>query len=180
VATRVYREPDAVVLDRAGSIANARRLLDAIFASHLNHAPALAELAHLYMVEGDFRSAHEVATRGVQSDPTLADAHHVLAIVLVCLSLLPQALRCAREALRLCPGEPEFYLIAMAEAFVALAQYNDAVSVLNRILARRPGWLMAQALLVISHMSLGQHDDAHKIVQAIVQRNSRFTVSRCR
>ncbi|MGK0170619.1 MAG: adenylate cyclase, partial [Gammaproteobacteria bacterium] len=71
--------------DRASSTANARRLLDAIFASHPDHAPALAELAHLFMVEGDFQSAREVATRGVNSDPTLADAHHVLAIVLVCL-----------------------------------------------------------------------------------------------
>lgn len=144
--------------DRAASEAEAKRLLDTALGIRENHAMAHAELGHLLMVQGDFEAARKQSLRAVANDPNLADAHDVLATVLVCLGQHQEALKFSRQSLQLNPGSPEFYLIAMAEAYVALSRYHEAVPVIQRIISQRPNWIMARASLVIAYQGLGQPD----------------------
>ena len=166
--------------ERADSEKKARDGIDAVLAVHCDHGPALAELAHLLIVQGNLQAAHEAATRGVNADPACADVQIVMAFVLFCLGQAHESLRYSREALKLNPGAPEFYMSATAEALVALAQYHEARVVLHKILARQPNWTSAQALLIICHMGLDQQNEAREIAEKILARNPRFTVSRWR
>ena len=166
--------------DRDASERTAKCLLDAAFELDREHALAQAELAHLYMVQRRFDDAVREAKRSVAIDPNLADAHHVLATNLVCLGQHMEAIRHVRESLKLNPGAPEFYLMAMAEAYVGLHRFDEALQVLQRVDARRPDWLMGQSLLAICNMGLGRREDAKSVVQNILRLNGRFTTSRWR
>lgn len=165
---------------RAASEQESLRLLDQAFALTPNHAMARSELAHLFMVQGRFDAAWEEALRAVESDPNLADPLHVLGIVLVCRGRHAEALRYIREALKLNRGVPEFYLIAMAEAELGLRRFGAAAHILNQIVQRRPEWLMARALLVISLVGLGQLEEAATAVEAMRRLSPGFSAARWR
>lgn len=166
--------------DRAASEGQTVRLLDQVFATVPDHAMARSELAHLFMVQGKFDEAWQEAQRAVESDPNLADPLHVLGIVLVCRGRHAEALRYIREALKLNRGVPEFYLIAMAEAYAGLRRFGDAAHILGQIVERRPEWLMARALLAICLIGLGKPQEAAAAVDAILRLSPRFTAARWR
>ncbi len=164
--------------DRAASEAEAKRLLDTALEIRADHAMAHAELGHLLMVQGDFEAARKQCVRAVAIDPNMADAHNVRAFVLVCLGQHQEALTFARRSLKLNPGSPEYYLMATAEAYVALSRYQEAVPVIQRIISQRPDWVMALALLVITYQGLGQPDEARRAVEQILAISPKFDAAR--
>jgi adenylate cyclase len=165
---------------REASLAEAKHLLGSALSMNENHATAHAELAHLLMVSGDYEAARKQAQRATSIDPNSAEAQNVTAFVLLCLNLPGEALSYARNAIRLNPGAPEFYLIVMADAYVMLRRYDEALPLLKRILARRPSWIMARALSVICHEAMGRHDEAHKVASDISEMSSSFGIRRWR
>jgi tetratricopeptide (TPR) repeat protein len=132
------------------------------------------------MIQGKFDAAWGEALRAVESDPNLADPLHVLAIVLVCMDRHAEALRYVREALKLNRGVPEFYMIAMAEAYVGLKRFDAAVPILRQIIKHRPEWLMARTLLTICLVALGQLQEAAAAVEAIRRLSPGFSAARWR
>ncbi|GJL83721.1 MAG: hypothetical protein DHS20C01_33550 [marine bacterium B5-7] len=76
------------------------------------------------------------------------------------------------------PGKPEFYLTSLAEAYVAMGSYSQASVVLERILSRRPQWLMARALLAVCYMHLGRKQDAVNAIAMINEQSPRFSIRR--
>ncbi len=109
-------------------------------------------------------------------DPNLADAQQVAATVLICLGEHEEALRYVRRCLRLTPGLPDFYLICNAEALIGLGRFAEAQAVVQRILARRPEWLMAHGLAAIAYGAAGAHEAARAAVTRLRALNARFTV----
>lgn len=164
--------------DREQSLQEARRLLDGAFAIEPDHASAHMELAHILMVEGDFPAARLEGELAVALDPNSADAHQCLAHILVCLELPEEALRSARRAISLNPGTPEFYFISMAEAFIALERYQEALAVSEKMIARRPGWIMARILTALALHGLGKESEAREEIQNLIEISPSFTASR--
>ena len=136
------------------------------------------ELAHVLMVEGDFPAARLEGELSVALDPNNADAHQCLAHILVCLELPEEALRSARLAISLNPGTPEFYFIPMAEAFIALERYQEALAISEKMIARRPGWTMARILTALALHGLGKESEAREEIQNLIEISPSFTASR--
>lgn len=166
--------------DKTKSLEEARRLLDGVFAIDPDHASAHMEMSHTLMVEGDFSAARLEGELAVALDPNSADAHQALAHVLVCLQLPEDALRSARRAIALNPETPGFYLIVMAEAFIALKQYQEALAVTEKIIAERPAWIMARISKALALEGLGKQGEAKAEIQDLLQISPRFTAGRWR
>ncbi|MCZ6588826.1 MAG: tetratricopeptide repeat protein [Alphaproteobacteria bacterium] len=164
--------------DREQSLQEARRLLDGVFAIEPDHASAHMELSHVLMVDGEFPAARLEGELAVALDPNSADAHQCLAHILVCHELPEEALRSARRAISLNPGTPEFYFISMAEAFIALERYQEALAVSEKMIARRPGWIMARILNALALHGLGKESEARKEIQNLIEISPSFTASR--
>jgi len=163
---------------RDDSLQEARRVLDGVFAIEPNHASAHMELAHALMVKGEFAAARLESELAVALDPNNADAHNVLTYNLICLELPEEALRSARRAISLNPGAPEFYFIAMAEAFIALERYQEAFAVSERIIAKRPAWIMARISNVLALHGLGKEEEAREAVRSLLEISPNFTAGR--
>lgn len=166
--------------DQGQSLQEARRVLAGVFAIDPDHASAHMELSHVLMVEGDFPAARLEAELAVALDPNNADAHQCLAHILVCLELPEEALRSSRRSISLNPGTPEFYLISMAEAFIALKRYEEALAASEKMIARRPAWITARILSVLALHGLGKEAEARKEIQNLLDINPRFTAGRWR
>jgi class 3 adenylate cyclase/TolB-like protein len=165
---------------REGSLAEGKRLLDRAFSINAAHGSAHAELAHFLMISGNYEAARERVLQAISIDPGSAEAQNTAAFVFLCLNLPREALKYARTAIELNPHAPEFYLIVMADAYMLLRRYDEALPLLETILAHRPGWIMARALLAICHEATGQHEEAHKIAMEISEMSPRFSVTRWR
>ncbi len=166
--------------NRDASEREAKRLLEKALEIAPQHALAHTEMAHLLMVQGGFEDAYDEATRAVMIDPNLADAQHVLGIVLVCQSRPEEALKSCLRAIQLNPSTPEFYLIALAEAYIALSRNDDAIATLRHIEMRRPDWIMVHALMAIAQMSISQPSAAKAAVKKILDRYPTFTATKWR
>ncbi len=164
--------------DREESLRNARGVLDGVFAIEPDHPSAHTELSHALMVEGDFSAARLEGELAVALDPNYADAHHCLAHVLVCLELPEEALRSARRAISLNPGAPESYLIPLAEALLALKRYQEAEAVCEKIISRRPAWIMARVLKILVLLGLENEAEARQAVQSLLENSPSVTAER--
>lgn len=160
------------------SFEEARQLLNGVFAVDPDHAAAHAELSHLLMREFDYPAARLEAELAVALDPNYADAHNCLSFILVCMDQPENALYAARRAIQLNPGTPEFYLTSMGEAHVALGHGEKAVAVAERILARRPAWVMAHVTKILGHHLQGDLAAAKTAVEAVLGISPRFTIDR--
>lgn len=163
--------------DREVSRRTAHELLDRALTIAPDHALAFSERAHLSMVEGAFEAGLDWATRATQRAPTLADAHHVRAVLLNCVGRYEEALHSLREAIGHAPAFPDFYLVAMADALLGLRRWADVAAVCRQILARRPDWLMSRAALAIALVGLGQRAEAEREAAIIRERSMRFTAT---
>lgn len=97
------------------------------------------QLAASYFAQRDFRIALEEAQLAVQADPTLADAHALLALVHAELDQRAEAEASFGRALRLAPDSPEiannygWFLCRTGRSREAMTQFDRAVS--NRMYA---------------------------------------------
>lgn len=162
------------------SFEEARQLLNGVFTVDPDHAAAHAELSHLLMREFDYPAARLEAELAIALDPNYADAHNCLSFILVCMGQPENALYAARQAIQLNPGTPEFYLTSMGEAYVALGRGEEAVAVADRILARRPAWVMAHVTKILGYHLQGDLAAAKQAVEAVREVSPRFTIDRWR
>ncbi len=160
------------------SLRQARSKLDGVLAMDPDHPSVHVERGHALMIEGDFPAARLEMELGVALDPDNADAHDALARVLVCLELPDEALRSARRAISLNPSAPEFYFITMADAFILLGRYREALAVAERIVAKRPTWIMARILNVMALHGLGKEAEAREVVRSLLEISPSFTAER--
>jgi adenylate cyclase len=164
--------------DKASSVAQAHLLLEQAFDLSPDHALAHSELAHLLMIEGKFDEARKSALRSVKLAPDVGDVFHVLAYVYICVGEFEEALKFAREAVRRSPTAPEFYLTAMAEAYIGLQDWSQALSVAKRILERRTGWLMVKVMEIIALQGGRREVEAKAAAQALCVSHPKFTTGR--
>jgi adenylate cyclase len=163
--------------DKQTSCDQARTLLEKAFAIQPDHALACSEMAHLLMVERQFEAGLDWATRATQLAPTWGDAYHVHSTLLCCLSRFEDALHYSRESMRRTPATPDFYFVAMNDAYIGLRRWRHCATLSRKILARRPDWTMTRAALVIALVALGQSHEAAREVEEIQRRSPKFSAS---
>jgi adenylate cyclase len=165
---------------KSESFFRAREILEAVLAIEPEHPAAHAEMAHLRMRSGDYQSGLLESELAVALDPNDAEAFAVLSFVLNCIGRHDDAIHNARRALSLNPGSPEFYIIPIADACIALGRHSEAAGLADQILARRPKWLMVHAIRALALDGAGRGEAAVRAVTAMRLLNPRFTISRWR
>jgi tetratricopeptide (TPR) repeat protein len=163
--------------DRERSLTHARDALDGVLSINPDHSAAHAERSHLLMVSGEYFEGLLAAELAVALDPDDAEAHNCRAYLLNCIGRYRDALASVQRSLALNPSGPEFYLQPMLYARLALGQYEDAISIADRILERRTKWLTAHALKIAALEGAGRHDDAVLAVNTLHGIRARFGIS---
>jgi hypothetical protein len=91
-----------------------------------------------------------------------------------------EALRSVRRAIGLNPRVPEYYLIPMVDAFISLGRPQEALSICDQIINRRPAWIMAHILRILALDGLEAADEVREAVRRLRETSPGFTIERWR
>ena len=141
-----------------------------------NQPDALLVKAYLHVLGGQYEEALEIAERAASRNPNNADAHNVLAIVQNYSGDPEAALIASRHAIKLSP-RMSYNLLELGHASCLLGHYEDALVALRQLLADRPYWQSARALIVVAFVGLGRMKEAREQAQEMLKINPGFSLA---
>ncbi len=130
-------------LARDDTLADAHRLLAQIYLWKKAHDAAIAE-----------------AERAVALAPNDADGYETLAEMLGWAGRPEESLRFIRQAMRLNPRYPYFYLWTLGHADFLVGRTQDALDAFTTIVERNPNFVAAHAYLAVVYSEMGRPDQA--------------------
>ena len=154
----------------SGFVDEMAQLMDA------NQPDALLVKAYLHVLGGQYEEALEIAERAASRNPNNADAHNVLAIVQNYSGDPEAALIASRHAIKLSP-RMSYNLLELGHASCLLGHYEDALVALRQLLADRPYWQSARALIVVAFVGLGRMKEAREQAQEMLKINPGFSLA---
>ena len=119
-------------------------------------------LGQIYLWKKEHDRAIAQAERAVALGPSNADGHETLAEVLAWAGRPEDSIRVIRQAMRLDPHYPYFYLWTFGHASYLLERNQDALDAFNRIKRQNPNFLPAHAYLAVLLVEMGQEKEARE------------------
>jgi DNA-binding SARP family transcriptional activator/TolB-like protein len=128
-----------------------------------------------YLLE--FDDKRRQLERALALNPNDANARISYGSVLVALGEQEDGIRHIGEAMRINPFHPEWYWVALGDAFLAARRYGDAIEAFKR--RTRPFvWVLTR--MAICHAHLGQGAEAKEMTRRILELNPGFRISTLR
>jgi protein O-GlcNAc transferase len=149
----------AVASHRAGNVADAERLCEALVAARPDHFDALHLLGVIATQRRRYDHAHRLFDRALAIDPRSAEANANHASVLNALRRFDEALACADRALAGAPHHPEAHY-NRGLALQCLQRLDDALASYDKALAIRPDFVAALTNRGAALQDLGRYDEA--------------------
>jgi len=144
-----------------------------------DHVWAHVRLATVYSMSGDDDAARAEGMeveRAAALNPNSAFGYVALAEVMNVLGRSAEALAAVEKAVRLDPGNRDRQpLYEQAWAYTHLGQWQAAIPLLKRYLARYPNDFWAHALLAIDRIEVGQNDAARTEAAEVLRLNPQFS-----
>ncbi|MHA1630218.1 MAG: tetratricopeptide repeat protein [Candidatus Heimdallarchaeota archaeon] len=107
------------------------------------------------MMKQNLQDAPVVVLLGTLSnDPSFYDAWYLLARYFVGNNLFFDASRCYKKAIEIKPEQFNLY-IDLATIYLNLFKYNDAIEILETVIRKRPEFIEALELLVMTYIHVG-------------------------
>jgi adenylate cyclase len=141
-------------LERAQELAERALALD----DTLPNAHSLLGQIYLWRKEHDRAIAQ--AERAIALAPNDADGYETLADVLAWGGRGEDSLRFIRQAMRLNPHYPFFYLWTLGHALYLTRRTEDAVDAFRKLVQQNPNFLPAHAYLAALFTEMGRHEEA--------------------
>jgi adenylate cyclase len=132
-------------------------------------------LAKVYL----WRKQHELAIieqqRVIDLDPNDADAYSDLAEILIWTGRAGEASDLVEKAMRLNPHYRANYLFTMGFAYFLSEQYEEAIAAQKSAIVRNPNFWPAHVVLAVSHVELGQGEQARAELAEALRINPQLT-----
>jgi TolB-like protein/Tfp pilus assembly protein PilF len=161
--------------DREEDFAAARAAADKALSMDDTEADAFTLRAFIDLYSGEYARAESIAEKGTVLNPNSADAHNVLAMVRTFMGKSEEALVASRHTCRLSP-RVSYMLLEMGRAFCQAKRYEEALDPLSRVIADRPYWLTARALLIVTTIGLGDVDKARQHAAEVLKSSPGFSL----
>jgi adenylate cyclase len=142
------------------SLERAQELAERAVALDDTLAPGHSLLAQIYLWKKEHDRAIAQAERAVALAPNDADGYETLAEVLAWAGRGEDSLRFIRQAMRLNPHYPFFYLWTLGHASYMARRTDDAVDAFRKLLQQNPNFLPAHAYLAALFAEMGRDDEA--------------------
>jgi adenylate cyclase len=142
------------------SLERAQELAERAIALDDTLAQGHSLLAQIYLWKKEHDRAIAQAERGVALAPNDADRYETLAEVLAWAGRGEDSLRFIRQAMRLNPHYPFFYLWTLGHASYMTRRTDDAVDAFQKLVQQNPNFLPAHAYLAALFAEMGRDAEA--------------------
>jgi adenylate cyclase len=151
------------------SLERARELAERALALDDTLAAAHRLLGQIYLWRKEHDRAIAQAERAVALAPNDADGYETLAEVLGWTGRAEDSMRFIRQAMRLNPHYPFFYLWTLGHAYYLTRRTEEAVDTLSQVVKQNPDFVPAHAYLAVLFTEMGRVQEAraawHKALQ---------------
>jgi adenylate cyclase len=118
--------------------------------------------------------------RALALNPNSADVRAMRGMVLNFLGRPEEGLKDIELAIRHNPHHPDWYLIGIGRAYYMLGRYEEAVPLIERLVAATPELAVGRLLLVAVYVGSGRLDAARAEVSAYLEINPGLTIGQVR
>jgi adenylate cyclase len=164
--------------DAAASLAEARHWAERAVGLDPSNAAAHGARCLVSLFERKFDDALADAQRALENRPMCASPRAGLAFAQLYTGDYVNAIRNARSAIELNPIYPGWYLYLMAAAEHFGGHPEQALAVLDRVLAASPRQIFARGIRIAALVALERRDDAAAEVEIVLRERPDFTVER--
>ncbi|HEV8440477.1 MAG TPA: adenylate/guanylate cyclase domain-containing protein [Methylomirabilota bacterium] len=144
------------------SLERARELAERAIALDDTLAEGHSLLGQIYLWKKEHDRAIAQAERAVALAPNAADAYETLAEVLAWAGRAEDSIRFIRQAMRLDPHYPFFYLWTLGHAYYMTRRNADAMDAFNKVVQQNPNFVPAHAYLAVLLVEMGRDKEARK------------------
>jgi tetratricopeptide (TPR) repeat protein len=113
---------------------------------------------------------------GLDLSPNGADAHALLAFILIFSDKIELAIKLLKRALRLNPIPQSYYYLFLGMAYRDNGQYEKAIEMCKKALSGNPDQLIPYLTLAASYSAINRTEDASKAVEEILRINPGFSL----
>ena len=135
-------------------------------------------VSQVQLFRGQHEQAAAAASAAIELNPNYADAYALLAWILHYSGRPAQALDVLQDALKRNPNSSASYHQLTGELHFATERYRKAVKEFQATLERNPAHMRARLWLALSHVKLGQEEEAAWEVQEALSIHSELSLSR--
>jgi adenylate cyclase len=144
------------------SLERARELAERAIALDDTLALAHSLLGQIYLWRKEHDRAIAEAERAVALAPGDADGYETLAEILAWAGRPEDSITFIRQAMRLNPHYPYFYLWTLGHASYLLGRNADAADALNTVVRENPNFFPAHAYLAVLYTEMGREKEARE------------------
>ncbi|MGZ3620246.1 MAG: adenylate/guanylate cyclase domain-containing protein [Candidatus Binataceae bacterium] len=141
-----------------------------------SNSGALDQLCDIDWQRKRFAQAVAEGERCVAMNPSSPICYEALADALTVSNQPEAAVRAAEKAIRLDPAHQDFYAFFVANPYVLMGRYQEAIRLLKRHLTALPGNPWAYCDLVVAYIELGRDADARAAAAELMRTNPNFVL----
>lgn len=127
--------------------------------------------------EGRYDQAVALGEKATALEPNNSDAAATFAIILLRSGRPEDAIKFIKQAMRLSPHYPVWFLNLLADAHHRMSRYEEAISILNGAIGRSPDFLHAHVLLASIYGELGRKQEAQAAAIEILRIDPDFSIN---
>lgn len=131
-----------------------------------------------YRELGEYIKAHVEAEKAIENDPSYANAHLLLATLLVYAGRPEEGLERIRRAMLINPHHPYNYTLHLGQALYILGRYDEAVAAFKEGLATNPGSQRLHVWMAAAYAQAGDTESAEWEVDQILTMDPNFSLKR--
>lgn len=133
-------------------------------------------LGNIHLLHREHGDAISNCERAVEYRPQCSSTHVYLANVLQYSGKPREAIDHVRQAIRLRPVYPPWFLVVLARAYLLAGFCEEALETAREAAHADPELVDAKLLLAAAHCALGQIDEARRIAPTILHLHPEFTL----
>ncbi|MDH5600921.1 MAG: winged helix-turn-helix domain-containing protein [Gammaproteobacteria bacterium] len=168
---RGWVETPTETLDRAQVLAKKAVSLD-------NSTPQTYwALSFIYLTRKEYDKAEKAITEAIRIAPNYADGYGLHALIKMYLGQPQQALELNKKGMQLNPFYSWQYLFTHGSAYYMKADYNSAITELEKAQGRNQNAIQVKLFLAASYIKAGRLNDAQWMIDEIQALNPTATIS---
>ena len=142
------------------------------------HSWGLHLLAVLHQRRNEYDEAFIIRKKAFDSNPNNAEAVADFGWALTTHGRAKEAIPIIKQAMRMSPTFPPWYLMYLGRAYYTLEEYEEAIAVYEELLKRRPTWSRSRAYLACAYAQVGRMQDAKAEIAYIIKGDPEWTVEK--
>ncbi len=143
-----------------------------------SEADAHAILGAIRALQRRYEEADEAHRRAIDLAPSAADHQVFYAITMNLTGRADEALALIRNAMRLCPFYPDFYLGVLGQTYRLLGRFDEAIAADKKRLARNPNNAFSDLRMAASYAELGRGEEARFHIREALRKNPSYTLAK--